>query len=54
MFAEDDEVCMLNDMVTNSPAGAAFIVEWYRVQNGKIGSIRAVFDPRPFEPLFAA
>ncbi len=52
MFAEDDDVCVLYDMVTNSPAGTAFIAEWYRVHNGKIDSIRVVFDPRPFEPLF--
>ncbi len=53
MFAEDDDVCVLYDMVTNSPAGTAFIAEWYRAHNGKIGSIRVVFDPRPLEPLFA-
>src|SRR2546421_196800 len=51
-FVDGDDVCLLYDMVTNTPAGTAFICEWYRVRGDRIGSIRAVFDARPFAPMF--
>jgi predicted SnoaL-like aldol condensation-catalyzing enzyme len=53
VFVDGDSVCLLYDMVTNTPAGTAFICEWYQVDEGKIGAIRVVFDARPFAPLFA-
>src|SRR5215216_1913128 len=46
VFVDGDDVCVLYDMVTNTPAGTAFIVEWYHVRGGKIGTLRAVFDAR--------
>ena len=52
VFVDGDDVCVLYDMVTNTPAGTAFIVEWYQVKGGKIASMRAVFDARPFAALF--
>ncbi len=52
MFVDGDDVCLLYDMVTNTPAGTAFIVEWHHVRADKIAAIRVVFDPRPFEPMF--
>src|SRR5438094_894156 len=51
-FVDGDDVCIIYDMVTNTPAGTAFIREWYRDRGDKIGSIRAVFDARPFAPMF--
>ena len=51
-FYEGDDVCLLYDVVTNTPAGTAFIVEWHHVKGDKIQAIRVVFDPRPFAPLF--
>jgi len=51
-FVDGDDVCLLYDMVTNTPAGTAFICEWYRVRGDKIASVRAVFDARPFAPMF--
>ncbi len=52
MFVDGEDVCMLYDMVTNTPAGTAFISEWYKVKAGKVASVRVVFDARPFAPLF--
>jgi limonene-1,2-epoxide hydrolase len=52
VFAEGDDVCVLYDMVTNTPAGTAFIVEWYQVRGDKIAALRAVFDARPFAAMF--
>jgi hypothetical protein len=54
VFVDGEDVCVLYDMVTNTPAGTAFIAEWYRVRAGKIASLRAVFDGRPFAPLFGS
>ena len=52
VFVDGDDVCVLYDMVTNTPAGTAFIAEWYQVQGDEIAALRAVFDARPFAPLF--
>jgi ketosteroid isomerase-like protein len=51
-FVDSDDVCVLYDMVTNTPAGTAFIAEWYQVRDGRIAALRAVFDARPFAALF--
>jgi hypothetical protein len=52
MFADGNDVCVLYNLVTNSPAGTAFIAEWFHVTGGKIAAIQVVFDPRPFEFMF--
>jgi limonene-1,2-epoxide hydrolase len=52
VFVDGEDVCVLYDMVTNTPAGTAFIAEWYQVTGGQIMSLRAVFDARPFAALF--
>jgi SnoaL-like domain len=52
VFVEGDDVCVLYDLNTNSPAGTAFVCEWMRLRGGKIASIRAVFDARPFAAAF--
>ena len=52
VFADGNDVCVLYDMVTNTPAGTAFIVEWYQIRGDKIGALRAVFDARPFAAMF--
>lgn len=53
MFVDGEDVCLLYDMVTKTPAGTAFIAEWHQVKDGKIRAIRVVFDARPFAPMFA-
>jgi ketosteroid isomerase-like protein len=50
-FVEGDDVCLLYDMVTNTPAGTQPIAEWYRVRGDKIGAIQVYFDSRPFAAL---
>jgi hypothetical protein len=52
VFADGNDVCVLYDMVTNTPAGTAFIAEWYQVKGDKIAEIRVVFDARPFAAMF--
>jgi hypothetical protein len=51
IFVDGNDVCLLYDMVTNTPVGTAFIAEWYHVKDNKIGSLRIVFDARPFAAL---
>ncbi|MCI4357655.1 MAG: nuclear transport factor 2 family protein [Thermoplasmata archaeon] len=51
VFVEGDDVCVLYDLVTNTPAGTAFIAEWHHVSQGKIDRVRVVFDARPFAPM---
>jgi hypothetical protein len=52
-FVDGQDVCMLYDLQTNSPAGDAFVAEWMHVEGDKIVSIRTVFDARPFAPMFS-
>jgi ketosteroid isomerase-like protein len=52
LFADEEDVCLLYDMVTRTPAGTAFIAEWLTVRGERIASIRTVFDARPFAAMF--
>jgi hypothetical protein len=54
MFVDGNDVCLLYDLVTNTPAGTAFVCEWMQVKGEKIASIRVVFDARPFAAMFGA
>lgn len=54
LFVDGNDVCMLYDLVTNTPAGTSFVAEWYHVAGDKIASIRVVFDARPFAAMFGA
>lgn len=51
VFVDGSDVCVLYDMVTNTPAGTAFIAEWFQVKDDKIAALRVVFDARPFASL---
>ena len=53
MFADGNDVCVLSDMVTNTPIGTAFSCEWYQVKGDKISSVRVVFDARRWAAMFA-
>jgi hypothetical protein len=52
MFVDGNDVCLLYDLVTNTPAGTSFVCEWMQVNGDKIASIRVVFDARPFAAMF--
>jgi limonene-1,2-epoxide hydrolase len=51
MSSAGDEVVVLYDMVTSTPAGTQLICEWYGVEDGRIAWIRALFDTAPFASL---
>jgi len=44
-FEEDDDVCLLYEI--DMSGTDIFCCGWYRVRNGKIISLKVVFDPRP-------
>ena len=52
VFVDGNDVCVIYDLVTKTPAGTAATAEWYHVRDGKISSVRVYFDARPFAPMF--
>ncbi len=52
VFVDGDDVCLMYDLITSNPPATSFTAEWYHIQGGKIGSIRVVFDARPFAAMF--
>ncbi|HEX2874088.1 MAG TPA: nuclear transport factor 2 family protein [Polyangiaceae bacterium] len=50
VLSGDSEVCVLYDFVTDTPAGAVPIVEWLGVEEGKIKSVKLLFDRVAFKP----
>jgi ketosteroid isomerase-like protein len=51
VFEDGDDVCVLFDLVTNTPIGSAPVAEWHTVRDDKIAAIRVYFDARPFAAL---
>jgi ketosteroid isomerase-like protein len=49
VIAEGDDVCIIYDLITDTPAGAIPTAGWYRVRDGRVSSLRVFFDARPFE-----
>jgi len=52
VFVDGDDVCLLYDLITKEPPVNSFTCEWYHVSDGKIHSLRVVFDARPFAAMF--
>ena len=48
VFADAADVCVLFDLVAKRPAVTVLVAEWYRVTDGRIAMMQAVFDARPF------
>ncbi len=52
VFEDGNEVSLFCDLKTKT-VGTSFVAEWYKVNDGKIASVRVVFDARPFAAMFA-
>ena len=52
VFEDGNEVSLFCDLKTKI-VGRSFVAEWYKVTDGKIASVRVVFDARPFAAMFA-
>jgi hypothetical protein len=50
VFTDGPDICVIYDFVTDTPAGAVPIVEWLRVEGGRISSVTLVFDRIAFKP----
>ncbi|MGI0049811.1 MAG: hypothetical protein ACREAW_09750, partial [Nitrososphaera sp.] len=48
ILADGDDVCLLYEITLTKPPATVFVSAWVHVDDGKISSIRLVFDPRPF------
>jgi limonene-1,2-epoxide hydrolase len=46
-FVDGEDVCVLYDITFTKPAVTLLACGWYRVDNGKISSIKVIFDPKP-------
>jgi SnoaL-like protein len=45
VFADEQDVCLFYDLSISGKT--IFVSAWYRVEDGKICSLKVVFDPRP-------
>ena len=52
VFADGNDVCIIYNLVTSTPAGSALTAEWYHLRDSKISSVRVIFDARPFAAMF--
>ena len=50
VFTDGPEVCVIYDFVTDTPAGSVPIVEWLRIEGGRIASVTLFFDRVTFKP----
>ncbi len=50
VFTEGNDVCVLYDFVTDTPAGAVPCVEWLRIEDGHIRWAKLLFDRVSFQP----
>jgi SnoaL-like domain len=48
IFTDGDDVCILHETNLTKPPATVFTSLWFHVDGGKISSLRALFDPRPF------
>jgi ketosteroid isomerase-like protein len=51
LVAQGDQVCVIYDLHT-VPIPTAPVAEWYTVRDGKVASMQAFFDARPFAAMF--
>jgi hypothetical protein len=50
VFSDGDDVCVIYDFVTDT-AGALPVVEWIRLEGGKIRSVHIYYDQTPWTKL---
>src|SRR5919106_1400604 len=48
IFADSNDVCILQEIKIGKPPVASLVCFWFHVDDGKISSIRVVLDPRPY------
>ncbi|HEY7372741.1 MAG TPA: nuclear transport factor 2 family protein [Polyangia bacterium] len=53
VFADGDEVCVIYDFVTDTPAGALTTIEWLRFEGDRVRSIDLYYDQLPWQQVMA-
>jgi hypothetical protein len=53
VFVDGDEVCVIYDFVTDTPAGALTTIEWLRFEGDRIRSIDLYYDQLPWQTALA-
>jgi len=53
VFVDGDEVCVIYDFVTDTPAGALPTIEWLRFDGDRIRSIDLYYDRLPWQQVMA-
>lgn len=53
IFADGDEVCVIYDFVTDTPAGALPTIEWLRFAGDRIAAIDLYYDRLPWQTVMA-
>jgi len=51
VFTDGDEVCVIYDFVTDTPAGALPTIEWLQFEKGRIRSINLYYDRVPWKAV---
>jgi ketosteroid isomerase-like protein len=51
VFVDGDEVCVIYDFVTDTPAGALPAIEWLRFDGDRIRSIDLYYDRLPWQTV---
>ncbi|MBL8954272.1 MAG: hypothetical protein JNK82_26070, partial [Myxococcaceae bacterium] len=51
VFTEGDEICVIYDFLSETAAPKVPIVEWLKVRDGRITSVRLYFDRVAFKPV---
>jgi limonene-1,2-epoxide hydrolase len=54
LFVDGERACCVYDVITDTPIGASPVAEYFEVRDGRIVSLHAHFDGRPWAALFAA
>ena len=53
IFVDGDDVCVIYDFVTDTPAGALPAIEWLNFEGGRIRSINLYYDRQPWQTVMA-
>jgi hypothetical protein len=53
VFVDGDDVCVIYDFVTDTPAGALPTIEWLRFEGDRIRSIDLYYDRLPWQTVMA-
>ena len=54
VFVDGDEVCVIYNFVTDTPAGPLATIEWLRFDGDRIRSIDLYYDQLPWQTVMAA